>query len=239
MKKPYYFAYESRYQKVFAAGIETWGHSPDDKVLASTLKKWVLENNLVGKKVLDFACGEGACGVILSQLGCHYHGVDIAPSAVEKAQSKLKEFPNAKVSLLDMVNEIIDEEHDAAVDCMGYHMLVTDSERNAYLKNAFNSLKSRSPMLFFRQSYNENAYDGVVDNYEQWKEICDQDYETPILRSDKTGKEVWIPLVPARSKNKEGYLKEMQNAGFIVEKFINLHRNNKCLHSANIFVRKP
>jgi hypothetical protein len=57
---PYYLAYESRYQKVFSAGIERWGHAPDDEVLFSTLKKWVEENQLQGKRVIEFACGEGA-----------------------------------------------------------------------------------------------------------------------------------------------------------------------------------
>lgn len=85
-KKPYYLAYEKRYKTVFEAGAERWGHSPDDQVLFETLKQWVQENNLTGKKVIEFACGEGASGVILSQLGCHYHGVDIAPSAVLKSK---------------------------------------------------------------------------------------------------------------------------------------------------------
>lgn len=69
MNKPYYLAYESRYQTVFSAGIEYWGHSPDDEILVSTLQKWVGKNNLVGKKVIDFACGESACGVVLSKFG--------------------------------------------------------------------------------------------------------------------------------------------------------------------------
>jgi hypothetical protein len=40
-EKPYYLAYESRFQKVFAAGIKHWGHSPEDKVLLDTLSEWV------------------------------------------------------------------------------------------------------------------------------------------------------------------------------------------------------
>ena len=119
MNKPYYLAYEARYQKVFAAGVECWGHSPDDETLVSTLGKWVNENNLAGKKIIEFACGEGACGVILSRSGCRYRGVDIAASAIEKAQNRLRGFPDARVGIMDMVKERTNETYDAALDCMG------------------------------------------------------------------------------------------------------------------------
>ena len=57
--KPYYHAYEDRYRRVFDAGIPLWGNDPDDPVLAAALTDWVNENNLVGKTIADFACGEG------------------------------------------------------------------------------------------------------------------------------------------------------------------------------------
>jgi len=36
--------------------------------------------------------------VILSKLGDHYHGVDIAPSAVEKTQKAIEEFVEMDVN---------------------------------------------------------------------------------------------------------------------------------------------
>jgi hypothetical protein len=60
-QKPYYLAYEDRYRAVYDAGIDYWGHSPENTVLYETLKKWVEDNRLQGKKVIEFACGEGAC----------------------------------------------------------------------------------------------------------------------------------------------------------------------------------
>ena len=59
---PYYMAYENRYQKVYEAGAERWGHSPDDVELIATLTKWVDENQLKGKRIIEFACGEGSSG---------------------------------------------------------------------------------------------------------------------------------------------------------------------------------
>jgi hypothetical protein len=239
--KLYYSAYEERYQKVFQAGVKLWGHSPDDEVLISTLEKWVYDNNLQGKRVLEFACGEGACGVILSKLGCIYSGVDIAPSALEKSKKALKDFPYAMVTHLDMVNETINDCFDAALDVMGLHMLVTDSDRESYLKNAYASLGFGSPMLFFRESYRVDAYDGKIDSFEEWKIISGSDYETPEKRQVRCGDkdiEVFVPLVPARAMNRAGYINEMLNAGFAVEDFMEMDMNCQCSCSASIFVRK-
>lgn len=100
MEEPYYLAYEKRYQAVFSAGAERWGHSPQNQVLYRTLKSWVEENHLQGKSIIEYACG-----VILSELGCIYHGVDISPSAIEKSRELLKEYPHATVEAMDMVKE--------------------------------------------------------------------------------------------------------------------------------------
>lgn len=244
MGEPYYMAYEKRYRAVFSAGAERWGHSPDDEVLCSTLKSWVEENNLQGKSIIEYACGEGACGVILSELGCHYHGVDISPSAIEKAKKLLENYPNATVALFDMVKENVQEQFDAALDCMGFHMLVTDHDRKLYLNHAYHALKENAPMLFFRELYcKDKAYRGVVHSVEEWAQITGDDYETPQLRriggADNGGTtEVLIPRVPARAKDRNGYREELENVGFAVEKLIEMDVSAVIPYSASIFVRK-
>ncbi len=239
-QEPYYMAYEDRYRRVFAAGIDLWGHSPEDEILFRTLAEWVGANGLAGKTVVDFACGEGGAGVILSELGCHYHGADVSPSAVEKARERLKSYPDARVDCLDMVREAIGDPSaaDAALDCMGLHMILTDADRDAYLKNAYTVLKPGAPMLFFRESYRDNAYTGVVESCEQWQAITGEDYITPQPRVNQ-GKEVLLPLVPARARNREGYTAEMERAGFVVENFVPMEVSSAIIYSASIYVRKP
>lgn len=239
--QPYYLAYEDRYKTVFEAGAERWGHSPDNQELYITLKEWVTDNKLTGKNIIEFACGEGASGVILSELGCHYHGVDIAPSAVMKAKEALKRYPNARVDILDMVKETIDENYDAALDCMGFHMLVTDQDRKSYLRNAFLSIQHDSPMLFYKEAYrNDNSVKSVVNSYDEWLEMTGDDYETPsIRRVAESDIEVMIPYVPARGNDKNGYITEMKLAGFTVEKFIEMNISSNIPHAASIYVRKP
>lgn len=242
--KPYYLAYESRYKKVYEAGVKRWGHAPTDETLVSTLTAWVKDHQLQGKRIIEFACGEGAGGEILSGLGCIYHGVDIAPSAIEKSRKALERYPSATVSLLDMVNEQIAENYDAAIDIMGFHMLVTDTDRRKYLQNAFNCLAPGAPMLFFRETYRKDdpASNESIESLEQWITITGDDYITPQIRTASQNGiniEVNIPLVPARARNMDGYMKEMSNIGFVVDDFIEMDINRQCPYSASIFVHKP
>ena len=244
MQEAYYKAYEKRYSTVFAAGAERWGHSPEDEVLYNTLKVWVEENGLKGKKVIEFACGEGASGVILSELGCIYHGVDISPSAIEKSKKRLANYPNAKVEILDMVKQSVDETYDAALDSMGLHMLVVDEDRKKYLQNAYTALHMGAPMLFFRESYRENGvYNGIVHSIEEWEQITGDDYKTPQLRQVRNSEsgenvEVFLPLLPARARDQKGYIDEFQSVGFTVEKFVEMDVSNAIVNSASIYVRK-
>ena len=244
MKEPYYMAYEKRYQTVFSAGAKCWGHTPNDDVLYNTLKTWVEENNLKGKSIIEFACGEGACGVILSELGCVYYGVDVSPTAIMKSKKLLENYPNATVEVLDMVKDKINRKFDAAIDCMGLHMLITDDDRKNYLANAYNSLKENAPMLFFRESYRESGtYCGVVNSADEWAKITGDDYNTPQLRQVQNAKdgsvvEVYVPLVPARAKDKNGYTEEFENIGFKIEKFVCMEDSTAIPYSASIYVRK-
>lgn len=241
-KKPYYLAYEERYQKVYEAGADRWGYSPDDDGLISTLARWVEEHQLKGKRIIEFACGEGASGVILSQLGCIYHGVDIAPSAIAMARTALESYPNATVSLLDMVRQQAGGTYDAALDVMGFHMLVTDRDRADYLKNAFACLRCGAPMLFFNESYRDDAFEGEVNSIEQWIAFHNLDLETPERRAAKcNGKEVevYIPILAARSRTRSGYELEMALAGFVMDRFQIMEANENIHYSASIYVHKP
>ena len=239
--KPYYLAYENRYQKVYEAGGDSWGHSLDDEELTEYLTQWVDKYKLKGKKIIEFACGEGASGVILSKLGCIYHGVDIAPSAVEKAKERLKEYPAASVSLLDMVNQKLSGIYDAALDVMGFHMLVADPDRINYLKNAFSCLKNNAPMFFFRELYSKDANDSFIGSFDEWLSITQNDYnKLRQMTINKDGKdiEIYLPYVPGRSKTKAGYTRELSENGFTVDSIIEMKASHKTPDSVSIYVHK-
>ena len=99
-------------------------------------------------------------------------------------------------------------------------------------------------MLLFRESYREEGvYRGVVNSMEEWIQITGDDYETPQLRqvrNSKDGKlvEVSVPLLPARAKDKSGYIEELEGIGFKVEDFVEMDVSAAIVHSASIYLRK-
>lgn len=241
-EKPYYLVYEERYRKVYEAGAERWGHAEDDSGLRASLTEWVTRHDLRGKRVVEFACGEGASGVILSQLGCLYQGVDIAPSAVAKAKAALADYPGAQVALLDMVHQQAEGPFDAALDVMGLHMLVVDADRAGYLRNVQSCLRGGAPFLLFREAYRENADDRPVESFQSWLELTGDDYRTPQTRYAGPADaqvEVQIPLVPARAKTEAGYRKELLEAGFTMDRFVPMAEDMHIVSSAAIYAHKP
>lgn len=238
----YYFSYNERYRKVYAAGVENWGHSFLDKTLRSVLTEWVMRYGLSRRRVIEFACGEGAGGVILSELGCVYHGVDAASLAVEKARKALRKYPDATVSLLDMVASEIEGPFEAALDVMGLHMLVTDEDRSRYLRKAFSILSPHAPMLFFRELYDSESPDRKVNSFEDWEKITGVDYQRPEPRTiSQNGREsqIFLPRLPARAKSREGYSAEMQMAGFVVDDILEMEASDQVSSSVSIYVHKP
>lgn len=242
MDKLYYEAYEGRYQAVQSVSRDLfWGHSPEDEELNAFLSEWVNKNDLKGKKIVEFCCGEGGSGAVLASLGCVYQGYDIAPSAIEKAKDTLRDCPQATVEVRDLVKDSLPENaFAAALDVMGFHMLVVDADRKAYLQNMYSSLKPGAPAFFFHQLYRREIYRGPVDSFDEWKKISGSDYATPEEREiGDTGKTVMIPLVPGRAKMKDDYIAELQEAGFIVDSFVEMGENHKCPFSCSFHVHKP
>ena len=217
-EQPYYGVYENRYRQVYNASGQRWGTAPDDPLLVETLHRWIEDHQLAGKRIIEFACGEGGPGVVFAGKGCLYHGVDISTAALETARTTLAAFPSATVARLDMVRERPDGRYDAAFDCMGLHMLVLDSDRAAYLANAFASLVPGAPMLFYHESHDPNASEEHVASFAEWLTLTQDDYHTPERRTDIPNVELYIPKVPSRARSDEGYRCEFEAAGFIVER---------------------
>jgi trans-aconitate methyltransferase len=97
-------------------------------------------------------------------------------------------------------------------------------------------------MLFYRESYREDAFEGWVDSFEDWLVISKSDYKTPQQRFVKQNGaeiEVNIPLVPGRARTKNGYEREMTESGFIVDQIQLMNPSNQILNSATVYVHKP
>jgi len=86
-------------------------------------------------------------------------------------------------------------------------------------------------MLFFGESYRRDTSDVPVPDFAAWTARSDSDYETPEKRQMR-GKEISIPLLPARVMKEEGCRRELAAAGFAAERFPELTKNRQIPYSA-------
>ena len=231
----YYRAYDERYRLTAEAGIGLWGHSEAD--LEGTLTRWVDENSLRGKRIVEFACGECSSGVILSKLGCRYLGIDVSPVVVEKSRERLKDFPGAEVICMDLVKDAPEGKFDAALDISGLHMLVVDAHRAAYLRNMADCLDSGAPVLLHCEAFREDYPDYTVESLDKWAEIVGIDFETP-QRREMNGREVMLRTLPARPLSRDGYKNELMRAGIMMENLFPMNQQGGIFLAAEIHGRK-
>ena len=239
--KPYYTAYDKRYRSAYEQGADRWAYPPEIEKIQNIVRKYIEQFELVGRKVVEFGCGEGIAGLEFAKSGCIYQGYDVSPAAVEKATALLSEYTHAEVCLHDVVlGDFPEETFDAGIDIGCLHMLITDADRNKYLRNAFKSLKPGSAMYFVQLRYRDDIYDGEVTSYEQWLELTGEDVGTPqkmVALKDGKGYPVMMPCIAARPRTERGYTEELTEAGFEILKFEKSEKRG--LLWADILVRKP
>ena len=210
--KPYYTVYDKRYRSAYEQGADCWAFPPELEEFRRRVRKYTEQFELVGKKVVEFGCGEGIAALEFAKFGCIYQGYDISPAAIEKASVLLSEYSRAKASLHDVVlGDFPRAAFDAVIDIACLHMLVTDADRKKYLRNIYECLKPETPMYFAQLSYRDDIYDGEIASYEQWLELTDEDVDTPQKRvALKDGKEfaVMLPCIAARPHTERGYREE-------------------------------
>lgn len=237
--KPYYTAYDKRYRSVYQQGADRYAFLPIEEEIQEIVRTYIEQFELAGKQVVEFGCGEGWAGLEFAKLGCIYQGYDIAPAALEKATALLSEYENAKICLHDVVlGDFPNEAFDAGIDIACLHMLITDVDRNKYLRNVYKCLKPGAAMHFVNERCRDDIYDGKVTSYEQWLQLTGEDVDTPQKRvALKDGEEftVMIPRIAARPRSEGGYREELTEAGFEVIKLEPVERWG----NANILARKP
>ena len=222
-EEPYYMAYDKRYRSAYEQGADCWASPSEIEEIQNKVGKYVKKFQLVGRKVVEFGCGEGMAGLEFARLGCIYQGYDIAPAAIEKATILLSEYSHAKACLHNVVlGDFPKEAFDAGIDIGCLHMLIADSDRKKYLRNIYRCLISGAPMYFVQLGYRDDIYDGEVTSYEQWLQSTGEDVDTPQKREAlKDGKDlpVMLPCIAARPRTERGYREELTEAGFKIVEF--------------------
>jgi len=146
-EKPYYLAYDGRYQRIYEAGAWLWGSEKPTKELSDFLVSCFTPKS---GKVIEFGCGEGVDSCYLAQKGYEVLGVDISKTAIEKAKRVAQ---NQEVSVKFLVGDVTSlsylqsESFDFAVDIGCLHMLTNEQHRRDYLNGSSSVIEEKCRLL--------------------------------------------------------------------------------------------
>ncbi len=223
--QPYYFAYEQRYRRVYEQGVEFWTANPDEiRESTELLDEFLGEAVAAAPLILECGCGEGHLAEHLVNRGWRYIGVDISPTAIEKARSRLarcspKVEPVFHVTDCTAMGIIPDGSADIVVDNFHFHMLVTDGDRSRYLGEVRRVLRAGGRAYFHENLQAGSAIKSAVD-YDDFLRQCPSDFVT------EEGRDAWqngkvmriqLPRLPARFNTCDGYAAELESAGLRVQ----------------------
>jgi SAM-dependent methyltransferase len=106
------------------------------------------ERGEISGKVLDVGCGWGETTLFLAQKGYDVRGVDLVPSAVEKARSRAIDLGLKDLFFVHDVLELheVNEDYDTVIDVGLFHTL-SDKDRRRYV-SAMSSVMKESGKLF-------------------------------------------------------------------------------------------
>lgn len=216
----YYRSYEDRYRRVYAQGVEYWSGDPNEIATVIGLVEQFLHSADIAPAsgpIVELGCGEGFLGEYLLRKGYSYTGVDISPSALDKARKRLAGH-ELRFVLGDVTNlsELQTESFVATLDNYCLHMLVTDVHREKYLAETYRVLKPGGHAWFHEIGQTDQfgerirTFDDLLAAHPVDLGRCeDREAYTP------AGKRViQLPRLPARFTNREGYRQEIERAGF-------------------------
>jgi len=234
----YYTTYEDRYRRVYAQGVEYWTGDQEIAAVICLVNDFIdfAKSSPSFPSIIEFGCGEGFLAVPLLKKGYSYLGVDISPSALNKARDRISES-DSRFMLGDITSlpEVRSYSFDIALDNYCLHMFVTDEDRRKYLGEVHRTLKSGG-YAWFHEIGQRDRFSDRIESIDEFLVKHPMDLNTCETRCvyTKTGKKtVQLPRLPARFNNCEGYYDEIKAAGFEIE-FIESRKSGVV-----IYARKP
>jgi SAM-dependent methyltransferase len=224
----YYHAYNAHYGALYAQGIPYWSDGPDHCHANITQVVSRLRDTgrpLAGLSVLEVGCGEGHLARALADHGMEYLGIDCSGRAISKARMRARgcEGP-VSFKVLDavhMAQHLAGLRFDLVLDQALLHMLVVDADRRHYLANVRALLKRDGWFVLTNQTRHESAHEGEITSLGEYEDIFGHDLSKPRAWQAWNGAKwvkVTLPSFACRPKRRESYVREFEEAGFVVEK---------------------
>ncbi len=127
--RPYYEAYDERYQQIHARG-RSWAADVPTPIVAQALERYAPD---LAASVLELGCGEGRDARPLLAAGRNLTAADLSPEAVAWCRT-LDPAHAERYRVLDCVRGELPGQWDFLYAVALLHMLVEDADRQAFLR---------------------------------------------------------------------------------------------------------
>lgn len=128
-QRPYYEAYEDRYQVAHRNGV-SWASREPTPIVGQVLRKYGIRKT---DALLEIGCGEGRDAIPLLQAGYGLYATDLSPEAIRYCRS-LDPDHRECYGCLDCVGGSHDRVYDFVYAVAVLHMLVPDEDRQAFYR---------------------------------------------------------------------------------------------------------
>lgn len=204
MQKKYYDAYDERYKQIHNENLQWFSDEPSP-IVSETINKLGFNNS---HKLLELGCGEGRDALYLLEQGFDVLATDISSEAVRYCRDKNARFTN-RFQILDCINGVLDQKFDFIYAVAVLHMLVDNSDRNAFYSFIRDHLSTRGTALICTMG--DGAFEFNTDTSSAF-ELSERTHEN-------SGKKFNVATTSCRVVNFETFEFELsQNGLFIMEK---------------------
>ena len=201
--RPYYAAYDDRYRQIHSQGLQ-WFYDDPTPIVMETMEAFGITPS---HKILELGCGEGRDAYPLLQKGYSLLATDLSEAAIRYARKKWPEFSD-HFAVLDCVNGTYSQRFDFIYAVAVVHMLVEDSDRNAFYAFLREHLTLGGLALICTMG------DGKTERQTNIQTAFDLQNRT----HEQSGKAVQIASTSCRMVNFETLHEELKRNGLVVVK---------------------
>jgi tRNA (cmo5U34)-methyltransferase len=161
---------------------------PNYKEMINALISSIPFNHQDSIRVLDLGCGTGTISKNLKEIfpNAKVSCLDLAENMIEMAKIKLNRYNNIDDITGDFYHFKFSEKYDVIISSLALHHLVTDNDKIEFYKKIYESLNSGG--VFFNADVVLGSNDYLQDLYlKKWKEFMNQSVSMDEIENK------WIP----------------------------------------------
>jgi len=141
-KTDYLGIHERAYKRIIDEGRTGWSDNQSVQVMVNVILSGLKKQGLSSGSILELGCGDGSISLEMESRGYRVFGIDIVPTAIEWANSKVAEQKaHADFQVGDVMNlPYPDQNFDVVVDASCSHCIIGD-DRKLFFSEAYRVLK--------------------------------------------------------------------------------------------------